>query len=209
MQEHDLLLQLAEELKDVAQGVMASADASYGPAEVEQIGHIEEHLRDSESHYLREENVLFPYLEKHGITQPPAIMWMEHDQIRQTKKGLYQLLDDRESMAPRDFARGLEDAALSLLDLLSSHFSKESSILFPTALNVIEQDEWAEIGRQFDELGYCCFTPGRATATAEVAEAPTPEPGVEGVVAFETGSLSREELAGILDTLPVDITFVD
>ena len=40
------------------------------------------HFRDEELHYQREENVLFPYLEKHGITEPPAIMWMDHDRIR-------------------------------------------------------------------------------------------------------------------------------
>ena len=31
----------------------------------------------------------------------------------------------------------------------------------------------------------------------------------EGVLSFETGSLSKEELEALLDTLPVDITFVD
>jgi len=31
----------------------------------------------------------------------------------------------------------------------------------------------------------------------------------EGVLQFETGTLSKEELEAVLDTLPVDITFVD
>jgi PAS domain S-box-containing protein len=209
MQEHSALLRLAEELRDVAQEMGEETDPSHVPAQVERIGILEEHLRESESHYLREENVLFPYLEKHGITQPPAIMWMEHNEIRQTKKNLYESIAVREGMAPQDFAEGMEEAALSLVDLLSSHFAKENDILFPAALEVIGEDEWKEIRRQFDELGYCCFTPEPAGTTAEVTDTRAAQPEAEGAVRFETGSLSKEELAAILDTLPVDITFVD
>src|SRR4030042_1217109 len=143
MQEHSAVLRFAEELKVIAQGIGAATDAKRAEAEVERIRSIEEHLRASESHYLREENVLFPYLEKHGITQPPAIMWMEHDEIRQGKKELYELIGAREDMSPQDFAEGMEEAALSLVELLSSHFAKEDNILFPTALRIIGE----EIGR--------------------------------------------------------------
>jgi DUF438 domain-containing protein len=203
------VLQFAEELKEIAQEIGAATDANRAEAEVERIRSIEEHLRASESHYLREENVLFPYLEKHGITQPPAIMWMEHDEIRQAKKELYELIGAREGMSPQDFAEGMEEAALSLVELLSSHFAKENNILFPTALRVIGEDEWQEVRRQFDELGYCCFTPQPAAMAVEATEARADGPEAEGVVRFETGSLSSEELAGIMDTLPVDVTFVD
>jgi PAS domain S-box-containing protein len=206
MQEHDVLLQSAEELKNIAQGMRAARDTT---TEVERIRHVEEHLKDSESHYLREENVLFPFLEKHGITQPPAIMWMEHDKIRQMKKSIYQLVDARESMSPQDFAREMEEAASSLVEFLSSHFYKENNVLFPTALKVIEQNEWRDIRRQFDELGYCCFTPEPASLGGETTEARAAQPGTEGVIPFETGSLSREEIEALFDTLPVDITFVD
>jgi len=34
-------------------------------------------------------------------------------------------------------------------------------------------------------------------------------PMPEGILQFETGSLSKEEVEAILDTLPVDVTFVD
>jgi PAS domain S-box-containing protein len=209
MKEHEALLQLAEELKNVAQEIGASADAGDTAAAAERLGAIQAHLRDSESHYLREENVLFPYLEKHGITQPPAIMWMEHDQIRQVKKGVYELIDARTSMAPEDFAAALEDAAGSLADLLSDHFFRENNILFSIALKIIGPDEWTDIGRQFDELGYCCFTPESAKPTADTPEEGPAEPETEGVLSFETGSLLREEIGAILDALPVDITFVD
>ena len=152
--------------------------------------------------------MLFPYLEKHGVTQPPAIMWMEHDKIRKIKKDLYGLIAARGNLAFTEFMGRVEGVAAALADALSSHFYKENNILFPTAMKVIEAGEWKEIRRQFDELGYCCFTPERVEPVIE-AEKPTlkVEPG--GFIQFETGSLSREEVESLLNALPVDITFVD
>ncbi|GEM_PF-4099271 len=39
----------------------------------------------------------FPYLERHGVVEPPAIMWMEHDDIRAIEKNLYGLIDTHKS----------------------------------------------------------------------------------------------------------------
>lgn len=90
MEEHKILLEFAGELKGIAQRLRRASGID--SVSLEQLRHIEEHFKESESHYVREENVLFPYLEKHGITQPPAIMWMDHDQIREVKKSLYDLI---------------------------------------------------------------------------------------------------------------------
>ena len=207
MEEHKILLSLAEELKGLARGLKEAGETD--SASLEQLRHIEEHLRDSESHYMREENILFPYLERHGVTQPPAIMWTEHDRIRAVKQNLFELLEGREDTEFQDFTRQLTEVASSLAELLTNHFHKENNILFPVALRVITEEEWKDIRGQFDELGYCCFTPQAARARPEKVEAPAPKLKVEGRVTFETGSLSRDELEALLNTLPVDITFVD
>ncbi len=209
MEEHKVILQTATELKDIAQKIKEAKDFTSVSREMEQLRHIEEHLKDSESHYVREENVLFPYLEKHGVTQPPAIMWMEHDQIRELKEGLYKLIDEYQNMAFSDFTKQLGEAATSLANLFSSHIYKENNILYPTALKVITENEWKDVRKQFDELGYCCFTPESARGVAEEFEMPAPETKVEGKILFETGDLSKGELEAILNALPVDITFVD
>jgi len=207
VEEHQILLSFADELKGIARRLKEAGEMD--SVSLEQLRRIEEHHKDSESHYVREENALFPYLEKHGVTEPPAIMWMEHNRIRETKKGFYKLIDSREEMEFRGFAGQLNEVASSLAELLTSHFHKENNILFPVSLRVIAEDEWRDIRLQFDELGYCRFTPESALARPTAVEAPAPAPEVVGRVAFETGALSREELEAILDTLPVDITFVD
>jgi uncharacterized protein len=47
--------------------------------------------------------VLFPLMEKHGITEPPAIMWMEHDGIRDVEKKFYHVVKDWNSIGFQDF----------------------------------------------------------------------------------------------------------
>src|SRR4030042_6345212 len=164
MEEHKMLLQFADELKNVAKVITGAGDFASVGGKMDQLNHIVRHLRDSDSHYVREENVLFPSLEKHGIKEPPAVMWMEHDKIRDVKRSIYRIVDNRKNGAFKDFAGQLDTAALALAEMLSSHFYKENNILFPAALEVIGESEWLDIRRQFDELGYCCFTPEPAKA---------------------------------------------
>ncbi len=209
MEEHRLLLEYSGKLREVAGMLKGAGSLAAAGAEMAHLGHLVQHFKDSESHYIREENVLFPMLEKHGITQPPAIMWMEHDKIRGIKKELYQVVESAQDTAFSDFIRKLDTASLELAEMLSGHFFKENNILFPTALKIISEGEWQEARRQFDELGYCCFTPEPARRAFAEAPARTKQAAVEGAVSLETGSFSLEELEAVLNALPVDITFVD
>lgn len=192
MTEHKLLLKNANEFYQIL--LENKID--------EKLEEIIHHFKDSESHYLREENILFPYLEKHGITQPPAIMWMEHDKIRGIKKEIYQLWEKRENL------NRLKEKAKELFEMLNSHFYKENKILFPTALQVITKEEWQEIRKEFDEIGYCCFTPKEITKKEEIKEIKR-KLSETFPINFETGSFTLEELETLLNTLPFDITFVD
>ncbi len=209
MEEHKIVLKFAEKLKNICRKMRSAKDFNSLGEEREHLMHIVEHFKSSESHYLREENVLFPYLEKHGITQPPAIMWMEHNKIREIKKSIYKLIDEHEQVAFQDFVKQLEEGAISLAEMLSNHFQKENKILFPTALKVINENEWHEVRSQFNELGYCCFTPQPKEPFQEEREKLTSQPIKGDSLAFETGTLSPQEIEAIFNTLPVDITFVD
>ena len=211
MEEHKAMLQIAGKLGDVVNKLQQISDVNRVGDEIRLLEHIAEDFRDSEKHYLREENALFPILERHGITEPPAIMWTEHNQIREKKKQLNSLLENYGAMNFSDFKKQLSEVAKALNGLLSSHFFKENNILFPTALKVVTSQEWSDMRKEFDEIGYCCFTPSQLTAPLKTEERreEKAEAVLEDVLKFETGSLSKEELEALLDTLPVDITFVD
>jgi len=189
--EHTGMLQAAERIWRIARD---------GSGEKDELGALSRKLTDTESHYAREENVLFPYLEKHGITEPPAIMWMEHDRIRAERKAVIALIADG---APEKL---LAVKAKGLYELLSSHFQKEGKILFPSALEVITEPEWVKIRKEFDAIGYTPFAP---TVPEPPAIEEDRDSDVGGEIRFAAGALSPRELSALLDSLPVDITFID
>ena len=208
MEEHKMMLKMAEQLLTLANKVLKVSDMRYVAEEIHQVEHLVEDFTDAEKHYLREENVLFPVIEKHGITEPPAIMWMEHDQIRELKKKLHALVKGVNEASLQSFKEQLWDTAKALNTLLPNHFYKENNILFPAAMSVVTEQEWVEIRREFDEIGYCCFTPPELTAVGSQA-IPVQAQAQEGILQFETGHLTKDQLDSMLNTLPVEITFVD
>ncbi len=209
MEEHKVMLKLAEDLNALSRKIQRVSDISYVTEEIHQVEHIAEDFTDSEKHFLREENVLFPIMEKHGVTEPPAVMWMEHTDIKEQKKKLQALTADLEKKGFENYKQQLSETSRLLGNLLQSHFYKENNVLYPTALNVVTEQEWIEVRREFDEIGYCCFTPPALIAKAEKTEVQAAKPAAEGTVQFETGNFTKPQLEALLNTLPVDITFVD
>ncbi len=209
MEEHRILEEFAADLKDAAEKIKEAVNYEEAEKDLKRYRHGVEHLKRSESHYIREENVLFPYLEKHGITQPPAAMWEQHDMIRDLEKTLYKLGED---IPFPNFANQLKEITGTLHEMLSGHFSRENKVLFPAALRVIQKWEWPDIRKGFDDLGYCCFTPEEArspfAAEEKGLDKPMPTVGADEMV-FDVGALNKKELENILNTLPIDMTFVD
>ncbi len=209
MEEHKIMLQMMEKLTELSNKILRVNDMRYVTEEIHQVEHLAEDFTDAEKHYVREENVLFPIVEKHGVTEPPAIMWMEHDQIREQKKQLHNLIDYLNTLGFEKYKQQLWETCKALSALLSNHFYKENNILFPAAMSVVTEAEWVDVRREFDEIGYCCFTPPELTTTTPSATIAAQAPTAEGVQNFPTGNLTKEQLEALLNTLPVDVTFVD
>jgi len=146
-------------------------------------------------------------VERHGVTQPPAIMWAEHDEQRREIKEASKTLGNRENLGVEEFREKLILHLKNLTDLIPNHFYKEENILFPTALKLLTDEEWQEIEASMDDLGYCYFTPKEAIGKKVELAKGIKEPEAE--ITLETGSMTKEELEVVLNTLPVDITFVD
>jgi len=210
IEEHKIMLEHAEKLGAITKMIEEACDVVHVGEELKELQNIIKHLVEAEKHYLREENVLFPTVEKHGITEPPAIMWTEHNRIRETEKKLHMLVDKWNEMSFYEFKIKLSETAEPFCGMLPSHFSKENNILFPASLQVVTPEEWRDVRKEFDEIGYCCFTPQRMIAAMHETKQEKNAPDVaEDVLSFETGSLTKDEIEGILDSLPVDISFID
>ncbi len=157
-------------------------------------------------HYLRKENLIFPYLEQHGITAPPKVMWGVDDDIRAMIKEAVRLLAD-ESADAQNIIRMVEFS----LTKTSEMIFKEENILLPMLLETLTQEEWDKIAAESGDLGYCLIP--APPAWHPVSEAPEAFPEKaelpSSMVLLPTGQLTPAELSGMLDALPIDITFVD
>ncbi len=208
MEEHRLLLSFAARLVSTVKALKPAGSFPAAQMQMREINEIVDNFKESQNHYLREENVIFPFVEKHGLTGPPSVMWAEHDQIRSLEKMLFQLVSDSRSVPFQDFVNSLERLAMQQAQLLQNHFFKENNILFPHALELLTAAEWEEAKREFSRIGYCPFTPEADRLGAQEA-APAGKASIDELIKFSTGSLSKEVLEAIFSTLPVELTFVD
>lgn len=166
-------------------------------------------MMDIDKHFKRKEYLVFPYLEKKGITGPPKVMWGKHDEIRTLLQGAVESiracpLDREELMTVAEIM--LKPALKGVEDMIA----KEEEILFPMALENLTEAEWFEVHRQTLDIGYCLYDP-QVEWIPSVTQAAYESDQItgDGLVRLPSGSFTSEELLAILNTLPVDITFVD
>ena len=162
-----------------------------------------------DKHYARKENLLFPFMEKYGITAPPKVMWGVDDEIRSALKETMGLIKSG-STDNALIAAKAEEA----LTKASEMVFKEENILFPMVLETLSEDEWLRIRDDSIEIGFCFVEPGREWNPVienieHKMQAQGEEPSAGGYIRFEPGLLTTEEIKGIFNTLPFDITFVD
>lgn len=166
-------------------------------------------LYEIDKHYIRKENLLFPFLEKYEITGPPKVMWGVDDEIREDLKNILSLLKDN-----GNDRKEITTKAYAAIERVNEMIFKEESILLPMAKDTLSEDEWLKIGKESHDLGYCLYEPKKEWKPVRVnieekAKQDGETPTGDGYINFETGILKKDELEAMLNTLPVDITFVD
>lgn len=165
-------------------------------------------LRKIDVHYARKENLIFPLLEKHDITAPPKVMWGVDDEVRQELKAVVVGL---ESLPIEDeILKSLDDVLHKIKEMIF----KEENILVPMMNDTITDAELFEMTKDEDEFGYMIDPPKKiwqpdllASKEEELQES-TPIKS-EGLIHFDAGSMTPVEVNAVLNTLPIDATFVD
>ena len=165
-------------------------------------------LMDVDKHYLRKEYLLFPYLEQHGVTGPPVVMWGKHDEIRKLLKSAIAVLSGETSDMASLRAHIVEtfDPAVEMLD---SMITKEEMILFPMTLDLLSEAEWYHIYQETPEFGYCLYDPQTVWKPDVEADNLHFQYESHDAIRLSTGAFSVAELEALLIHLPIDITFVD
>lgn len=161
-----------------------------------------EELSVIDIHYSKKENLLFPYMEKYGITAPPKVMWGVDDEIRDDLKTLksdlsYGVFND-------ELKKGVEE----LINRINEMIFKEESIMLPMLLDIMTQDEWKKVADDSSEIGNIIdfvpvWNPDKEAKKEHKEDIKEP-----GAIILPTGVFNTEELTHMLNTLPIDITFV-
>ncbi|MCJ7625211.1 MAG: DUF438 domain-containing protein [Anaerolineaceae bacterium] len=188
-----------------------------GQAALQQVQKDLDELLGYEKHYLRKENLLFPYLERYNFPGPTQVMWQTHDQIRAQWKSLLKLLAGYATGNDGQFFTQVEAILNPLVNAIRDMFYKEDKILYPTSLKLFKETDWMAIQSQEDEFGLYNVTPGKKWMPKTIAElkiaepspVPAPKPSTGGALALSTGALTPEQINLMLTHLPVDLTFVD
>lgn len=165
-------------------------------------------LMDVEKHYLRKENLVFSYMEKYNITGPPMVMWGKHDETRSFLKSSFSLFDEAQNVDVQSFLDFVDMMFQPTIKSIEEMIYKEENILFPMCMDTFTDIDWYEILKQSEDFGYCLYYPETKWKPA-FAENETAAFDSNDRIRFETGSFTREELEAVINTLPVDITFVD
>jgi uncharacterized protein len=166
-------------------------------------------LYDVDKHYQRKEYLLFPYLESKGITGPPKVMWGKHDEIRELIKGSIEILRQTDLTREEILASAEIVFELALFGI-EDMTVKEEQILFPMSMDKLTEAEWFEISKQSLEIGFCLYDPQTEWRPEWAAESGVNEAQKSGShIQLPSGGFSAAELLAILNTLPIDMTFVD
>jgi uncharacterized protein len=164
-------------------------------------------------HYSKKENLWFPIMERYGITAPPRVMWGVDDEIRNKIKAIRNKLKDlSEGGRPESkVIASLVDNISNVKEQIIEMISKEENILIPMVSEVFFSVDWKQISEGTAEIGYCLLDghPASLPLAAMVDATTKPSAMSEGMVHLPTGSFSPEILTAVLNTLPIDITFVD
>lgn len=200
--ENDAILARVEDLRAAIAGL--DTDPSLAPVAASL-----DALAPLETHYVRKENQLFPFLEQHGIEGPSKVMWGIHDDIR-------ALLSQarREATAGEPSTR---TTAERVAQMVADMVTKEEQVLFGMALDTLDLDEWIAIRSGEDAVGYAyidCVPNWPADAPHRTVIGLDQVQGISrtkptGRIDLDTGALTPEQVNLLVNTIPLDLSFVD
>ncbi len=165
-------------------------------------------LMDVEKHYVRKENLLFPFLEKAGITGPPKVMWGKHDQTREFLKNALEALNISTEYSKDDLSGIIDIVLKPAVQAVADMTMKENEILLPMCMDKLTDVDWYEIYQQTNEIGYCLYDP-EVEWKPDGIEIVEDTNAQEDLIRLPSGSFTPKELLAILNTVPFDMTFVD
>jgi len=159
MEEHEVIVESLNNLTKLIEKLKVKNNYDELGSDLEGFKEIAHHLVEAESHHQREEEVLFPKINKHDIIEPTEIMKLDHVEFLKKKKSLYNFTYNWQDFSFDEYKKNVLELGQFLSKELESHIFKENNILYQIALQVLTKEEWDEVKKDCDKIGYCCFSP--------------------------------------------------
>lgn len=158
--ENDRITKDAEMLSLYANSLASLQDENKRMEMLISIRELVDELKEiGKTHYSREEMLIFPYIERRGITAVPTVLWTKHDENRYAIRGLSRLLSRETEMGWNEFVERIkkyvEDISSGLVDMVF----RENNIFYPTLYALLREGEWVAIKEQEEIFGYYKYTP--------------------------------------------------
>ena len=158
-------------------------------------------IREIAIHYAKKGDLLYPNLKvRYDISGPSDVMWTVDDEIRDELGALAMDAEPVDDWHKR---------AAKVIERAEEMIYKEANILFPICAVNFSQEEWYGIYRDSKPYAVCLGVEKTVWKEAE-ATLKTPLNAIsEGEVRLPGGHLTMEQLRALLNTIPMEISFVD
>ena len=157
-------------------------------------------IRELSIHYAKKGDLLYPLLKvKYGVSGPSDVMWTVDDEIRDELGALANETDHNEGWLSR---------LVSVLKRAEEMLYKEQNILFPICAVNFTEEEWKGIYRDSKDYAVCFGVNSEVWTEAELPQT-AQKSVVNGEIVMPGGHLTVEQLTALLNTIPMEISFVD
>ncbi len=157
--EHVIIKRNLRRLKNILERLKTADSFDKVKRQINTLKELSHFFLETEKHHQREEEAIFPRLAAHGITEPPEIFKEDHVEFKAKKKKLNEIAMSLDKKDFKEFKEEVSPIIEFLTKNLEEHIYKEDNILYPMALETLNKDEWPEVRKKFDAIGYCCFAP--------------------------------------------------
>ncbi len=165
-------------------------------------------LSDVEKHYLKKEYLLFPFIEKAGITGPPTVMWGKHDETREFLVAAHEALSTSDKVSKDELESIIELVLEPAVEAIEGMIMKEEEILFPMAMDTLIEEDWYHIHKETPIYGFCLYDPQTEWKPESIVD-DEPNFVTGNAITLSTGSFNIEEFEALFANLPIEITYVD
>jgi len=167
--EHRAILRVVVVLEQLIGG-----DDAASPLDTDALGKCVEFLRlfADAFHHAKEEDLLFPTLERCGIPRdhgPIGVMLQEHSMARELTRAMADGLDACQA-GQADAETAVRRAAAQYIELLRQHIFKEDNILYPMGDRVMTDEDQSTLCSQFCEVGCRKFGGKQAAELMRMAD---------------------------------------